>query len=119
MIETLNGAIDMDRPADLNGSPAWLKKIRHSAAARAIEIGFPTTRDEEWRFTSVEPALQEPWHVRETAGRRPSERDIAPWALGLEGCRLVFVDGYICEELCLVPARTQDLYVGSLEAALA
>ena len=33
----------------------WLQKLRESAFARFSELGFPTARDEEWRFTNVAP----------------------------------------------------------------
>ena len=33
----------------------WLQHLRDSAFARFAELGFPTTRDEEWRFTNVAP----------------------------------------------------------------
>jgi Fe-S cluster assembly protein SufD len=38
-------------------SPAepWLQELRERAFARFSELGFPTTRDEEWRFTNVAP----------------------------------------------------------------
>ena len=35
--------------------PAWLQSIREAALAKFVEQGFPTTRDEEWRHTSVAP----------------------------------------------------------------
>jgi Fe-S cluster assembly protein SufD len=31
----------------------WLREIRDAAFARFAELGFPTTHDEEWRFTNV------------------------------------------------------------------
>lgn len=31
----------------------WLRKLREGAFARFCEVGFPTTRDEDWRFTNV------------------------------------------------------------------
>src|SRR5579863_8457178 len=31
----------------------WLKALRERAFARFAETGFPTTHDEEWRFTNV------------------------------------------------------------------
>jgi Fe-S cluster assembly protein SufD len=33
----------------------WLQHLRERAFARFTELGFPTTRDEEWRFTNVAP----------------------------------------------------------------
>jgi Fe-S cluster assembly protein SufD len=35
--------------------PAWLAQARQAAFERFLERGFPTTRDEEWRFTNVAP----------------------------------------------------------------
>src|SRR6266487_2846535 len=35
--------------------PKWLSGIRHDALARFQALGFPTTHDEDWRFTSVAP----------------------------------------------------------------
>ncbi|MCK6511973.1 Fe-S cluster assembly protein SufD [Myxococcota bacterium] len=35
--------------------PAWLRAIRLSAAARLAELGFPTRKHEEWKYTPVRP----------------------------------------------------------------
>ena len=34
---------------------AWLTPIRRAAFLRFSELGFPTVRDEDWRFTSLAP----------------------------------------------------------------
>jgi len=31
----------------------WLQQLREAAFRRFVDLGFPTTHDEEWRFTSV------------------------------------------------------------------
>ena len=36
------------------GAP-WLQQLRDAGFARFAELGFPTTHDEEWRFTNVAP----------------------------------------------------------------
>jgi hypothetical protein len=33
--------------------PAWLRTLRQGAFDRFLAAGFPTTRDEDWRFTTV------------------------------------------------------------------
>lgn len=33
--------------------PSWLKDLRSSAFARSSELGIPSTRHEEWRYTSL------------------------------------------------------------------
>ncbi len=34
-------------------APAWMQSLRDAAFARFAELGFPTTHNEEWRFTNV------------------------------------------------------------------
>lgn len=35
-------------------SPLWLRAIRKSGIAHFAEIGFPATKNEEWKYTSLE-----------------------------------------------------------------
>ena len=44
-----------------DAGPDWLREIRHAAFSRFLERGFPTTRDEEWRFTNVAPIADTPF----------------------------------------------------------
>ena len=37
----------------------WVQALRDSAFQRFAEVGFPTTKDEEWRFTNVAPIARE------------------------------------------------------------
>ena len=39
------------------GGPRWLHDLRVEGAERFAALGFPTKRDEEWRFTSVAPLV--------------------------------------------------------------
>src|SRR5262245_8098955 len=39
----------------------WVQKLRDQAFARFAELGFPTTHNEEWRFTNVAPIGRVPW----------------------------------------------------------
>jgi Fe-S cluster assembly protein SufD len=41
----------------------WLQEIREAAFRRFAELGFPTTHDEEWRFTNVAPIARTPFSV--------------------------------------------------------
>ena len=51
-----------------------MQELRESAFQRFAELGFPTTHDEEWRFTNVAPIARA--HVRECArhGKRSRTR---------------------------------------------
>jgi Fe-S cluster assembly protein SufD len=100
------------------GAPPWLKQIREGAIARFAELGFPTTKREEWRFTSVAPIV-------ETAFALPAPRSPLPGAAAVErlslgaGPRLVFVDGHFAPALSTVSTRAGGVQAGSLAAALA
>ena len=39
-------------------APAWVKERREHASERFAEVGFPTTRNEDWRFTNVSPIAE-------------------------------------------------------------
>ena len=39
-------------------SPTWVKERREAAAKRFAEVGFPTTRMEDWRFTNIAPIAE-------------------------------------------------------------
>ncbi|MEK7757293.1 MAG: hypothetical protein AAB385_08790 [Planctomycetota bacterium] len=39
----------------------WLQRIRKAAISHFAELGFPTTRHEEWRFTNVAPLAKIPF----------------------------------------------------------
>ncbi|MGH7263920.1 MAG: Fe-S cluster assembly protein SufD, partial [Candidatus Rokuibacteriota bacterium] len=103
------------------GSPSWLRGLRQAAIARFAELGFPTVREEAWRYTSVAPLVE--------AGLRPA-RDEAPDTLdadvlarvdlgGARWPRLVFVDGRFSATLSSVPALPTGARVTSLAEALA
>ena len=100
------------------GAP-WLEPVRRAAADRFAVAGFPTSKDEEWRFTPVSPIAQRSW--RPSAGAAlplPAER-IAPFVFGHpEWSTLVFVNGSYSEALSRVSALPRGVRVGSLAEAI-
>jgi Fe-S cluster assembly protein SufD len=53
-------------------APAWLKDRRDHAARRFAEVGFPTTRNEDWRFTNVAPIAEANYPVARGAFKQAS-----------------------------------------------
>ncbi|HME62300.1 MAG TPA: hypothetical protein VKH62_13740, partial [Candidatus Binatia bacterium] len=41
--------------------PSWIKELRQSGIASFASLGFPTTKNEEWRYTNVEPVVSQPF----------------------------------------------------------
>jgi len=50
-----------------SGAPPWLKEMRERAIARFAEVGFPTTRLEQWRFTNVQPISETPFELQRSS----------------------------------------------------
>lgn len=80
-------------------SAPWLRDLRERAFARFCEVGFPTTRDEDWRFTNLSPIARTHFKVASNEAIRPSDADLLSWQF--DGCsaRLVFLNGRFAPEL--------------------
>jgi Fe-S cluster assembly protein SufD len=78
---------------------AWLRKLRRDAFARFAETGFPTSHDEDWRFTNLSAIAQTPFRLVRNGHHLPSRSDIAPYHVAGAACQLVFVDGRFAPEL--------------------
>jgi Fe-S cluster assembly protein SufD len=101
-----------------SGAPAWLRELREGAIARFSELGFPTTKQEEWRFTSVAPIADARFTLPH--GPRsplPALADIERLCVGA-GPRVVFVDGRHVPALSTPAELTGGVRAGSLAAAL-
>jgi Fe-S cluster assembly protein SufD len=64
----------------------WLKSLREAAFARFSELGFPTTHDEEWRFTNVAPIARTAFRPGPSV---PEWKEKAPES----GIELTFLNG--------------------------
>lgn len=72
---------------------AWLKNLREQAFARFCETGFPTTHDEDWRFTNIAPVARTQFSFAKEASA-VSDSDLKIWKFNGAVARLVFIDGY-------------------------
>jgi Fe-S cluster assembly protein SufD len=82
--------------------PAWLRRRREEAIARFQERGFPTTGEEDWRFTNVTPLARTTFR-RSAPGEGAGVRAADVAALGFDhafdGHEIVFVDGRLAPAL--------------------
>jgi Fe-S cluster assembly protein SufD len=101
----------------LNGeTQSPLHQLRREAIARFGHTGFPTSRDEEWRFTNIAPLTRIDFELAaETDG--PTAVDVDPFRCGLAGP--VFVDGHFAPGLSQLDALPAGVLVKNLRTALA
>src|SRR5712691_11714142 len=100
----------------------WLHRIRKDAIGRFAELGFPTTKLEEWKYTNVAPLARIPFQAAEfrwdgiTDGRL-AELPLA-YAAFSECCtRIVFINGHYSPQLSSTDLP-KGLIAGSLALAI-
>ena len=102
----------------LQEAPEWLESIRRGGMERFAATGFPTSRDEEWRFTPVGPIAQTSW--RPAFGPVAVTREqLEPFVFGHpEWTTLIFINGVFSQDLSSIGVMAPGLRVGSLSDAL-
>jgi Fe-S cluster assembly protein SufD len=94
-----------------SGTPGWLRRLQQEAFARFCELGFPTFKDEDWRFTSVQPIANTAFQL---ALGLPASYEFNLELLEGLACRLVFVNGRFAPEL----SETGNLPKGAVATGL-
>ena len=109
---------EMEKGGLPNGK-AWIRNLRERAMARFNELGFPTSRNEEWKYTDVAPIANSVFQpARRVVDRLASDAAARAAVKGIEACRLVFVNGYYESGLSSPRQPLEGVEIGSLAAAL-
>ncbi|HEX8118292.1 MAG TPA: Fe-S cluster assembly protein SufD [Pyrinomonadaceae bacterium] len=104
--------------ASREGEPSWAGRLREGAFGRFEELGFPTTDEEEWKYTNVAPLARKAFMPA-----APGQVEV----VGVEKfvsaesrrSRLVFVNGVYSPEHSSLEAIPSGAAVAELGAALA
>ncbi|MCO6511150.1 MAG: Fe-S cluster assembly protein SufD [Aridibacter famidurans] len=102
---------EFEKSISASDQPDWVKEIRREAFADFVEQGFPTVRDEEWKYTNVAAIAKADWTTASgivDAGLVDLERDIFDEIGG--GNRIVFVDGVFCGDISVLPEGITALH---------
>jgi Fe-S cluster assembly protein SufD len=104
--------------APREGEPSWLTRLREGALDRFEELGFPTTEQEDWKYTSVAPVARAAFGPAAGMGvevdRETVERFVYEEA---RRSRLVFVDGRFRQELSSLAALPAGVVAVELNEA--
>ncbi|MGK2858679.1 MAG: Fe-S cluster assembly protein SufD [Thermoanaerobaculia bacterium] len=108
ILETTDSAVDRlaGLHASLDGSSTLVDELRLGGLARFRELGFPTTKQEEWIYTNVAPIARTEFRLAERRSGLLDLTAIAPYSLADEAAlELVFVNGHYSDSLSrtLVP----------------
>ena len=99
-------------------APASVQSMREAAFDHLRHIGFPTTKNEDWHYTSVAPILEHDYlHVTTRSGDVLPEA-LAPFTFGhSEWPRLAFVNGRFAPELSNTDHLPNGVHVVDLRRA--
>ena len=75
-----------------SSDPAWLRDARQASIQAFAELGFPTTRQEEWRFTNVKSVLGHAFTLAESAPQL-EKAVLDPFRYSDNAIQLVVVNG--------------------------
>ena len=101
------------------GGPGWLAPLRRAAMARFEKHGFPTTKNEDWHFTSPAPIAEATFSPMQSGSATIHAGDLEPFLAGRDDWpRLVFVNGRYSPSLSRVDTLDEGVQVMSLASAL-
>ncbi len=95
--------------------PDRLTALRHAAAERFADLGFPTTRLEQWRFTNVAPLTRTPFAIARDGVVPASEVERYAYA---DSAQLVLVNGRFAASLSRRQGLPAGVFAGGLAEAL-
>jgi Fe-S cluster assembly protein SufD len=99
--------------------PKWLLPLRKAGLARFGELGLPTLKDEDWRFTNIAPIAKLPFRPAfETTDSVKADALKDFTFARLPGVKLVFVNGQFAPSLSSVTGHSSGVKAGSLAMAL-
>jgi Fe-S cluster assembly protein SufD len=97
----------------------WLEDLRKRATGDFARLGFPTTREEGWRHTHLAPIVDSSFKLAMPGTNGITASKLAEFAFGnMDGCNLVFVNGYYSPNLSTAGALPKGVRVLSLREAL-
>lgn len=100
------------------GASAPIHKIRKDAISNFSRLEFPTTKNEEWKYTSVAPLLK---HAFTPADNHNviNKKQLNKFLFHeLEKSLLVFVNGFYSEELSVLKDLPEGVIAGSFSDAI-
>jgi Fe-S cluster assembly protein SufD len=102
----------------LSEQASWLIALRREGYDQFANAGFPTTHDEDWRFTNVSGIAKSRFQIARHASPIAAA-DLEKFGIAAFDCRLVFVNGAFSPDLSRIPALPRGVTVGALSEQIA
>jgi Fe-S cluster assembly protein SufD len=110
-----------------NGSiPDFIKSLKKESIQKLIDVGFPTQKVEDWKYTNILPIveknyklsnLSESWKEQSIISRAKELIEKDPIIADLSSNQIVFIDGHFIESLTKIQ-NVADIKFTNLKRAL-
>jgi len=117
-LEKYFAAYDAVRAQGNEREPVWLRQLREDGWARFSAKGFPTTHEEDWRFTNLAALAKTPFRRAAQGEFAVAAAELEPYRLTGAACQLIFVNGHFAPELSDLGNLPEGLLVCSLARAI-
>lgn len=98
---------------------SWFDRLRSSAFERFSELGFPSVKDEEWKYTNVAPIARMDFQSLQGESEATGDSQLADLgAFEARDSQLVFVNGKLRDDLSSVAALPETLVAIELSQAV-
>jgi Fe-S cluster assembly protein SufD len=102
---------------------SWLARLRENAIDSFQELGFPSTRNEEWKYTNVAPIAKAAFQPQTRAAAAPHKfgaKELAGFSVAeAETSQLVFLNGVLRDDLSSLAALPKEVVALDLSRAIA
>jgi len=99
-----------------NDSPVWLNQLRTSGLSRFKELGIPTTKEEEWKYTNIARLMEHRFQistVHEINEQEAFNRYCSPKEINI-----VFVNGIFAPTLSNLKNLPKGVVISNLQDAI-
>ena len=113
-------AFESLKKAERETLPSWVQPLRHAALTKFTALGFPTPREEDWKYTNVGPYVKSPFQFRfEPFTYGLNREKVSELILGeKKGPTLVFVNGLYSDKLSQISNLPKGAKIKNLSSAL-
>ena len=77
--------------------PTWFNELRRKSFSRFLELGIPTTKNEEWKYSNLAPLTQNTFQLN--ANGSLVKNELLTSYLDQKDLNIVFVNGIFSKEL--------------------